>query len=214
MTQRTSPPSPPSPPYPPTRWPVALLLAAAVALLPLACGPAEGSDHGTEAPLGPSSGPSPEPSDDPGGGSSRPTGGPSDLDLPTPYLRLIRAEMLEIEGAMQEELGHLARGEPHRGAEVARQIHQSFVLKQRLSEEERKELASLLPERFLTLDREFHGRAERLAQAFEQRDFTAAAELYSEMTRACVRCHGRFATDRFPALAGEDDGAPQPAPER
>lgn len=212
MIHRPAPPRPSLSPHDTTPWPVAFLAVAALALLFLAFSPAEGGgpSPGTAAES------SPEPSGHPGGDPAAPPGEPSELHLPAPYLRLIRAEMLEIEGAMQEELGHLARGEARRGAEVARQIHQSFVLKQRLSEEERKELASLLPERFLRLDREFHGRAEGLAEAFEQGDFTAAAELYSAMTRACVRCHGRFATDRFPALGEEPDGdagAPQSVPE-
>lgn len=129
------------------------------------------------------------------GGSGR-----AELELPARYRNLLRAEMREIEGAMQELLGSLARGEAENGARLARRIEQSFVLRRELSAEERRELHALLPEEFLQLDRSFHGEAGALADALERPDFQAASESYAAMARACVDCHSRFAAERFPGF--------------
>ena len=129
------------------------------------------------------------------GGSGR-----AELELPARYQTVLRAEMLEIEGAMQELLGRLARGEAESGARLARRIEQSFVLRRELSAEERRELQDLLPEEFLDLDRSFHREAGNLAGALERRDLQAASESYAAMSRACVDCHSRFAAERFPGF--------------
>ena len=179
-----------------------LIPATLLALLPLACGPATGGgeDAGGQSPAAEATGA--QAAD--GGGE------PTELELPKKFLELIRAEMKEIETAMQEELGHLARAEAAEGARVARSIHESFVMEQQMTDEERQELRSLLPATFLAFDKDFHARAERMAGAFERGDFTTAAALYSEMTQACVRCHSRFATERFRGFVGGepagDDG--------
>lgn len=126
--------------------------------------------------------------------------GRTELELPPRYRNLLRAEMREIEGAMQELLGSLARGEAEDGALLARRIEQSFILRRELSAEERRELQDLLPEELLRLDHAFHGEAGALAGALERRDFQAASESYAAMSRGCVDCHSRFAAERFPGF--------------
>lgn len=187
----------------PERAGAILLLACALPLLAAGCGGSQAADTagGTSGTSGATSA---DEGASPAAGSSAP---PQDLDLPPRFSELIRAEMREIEGAMQEELSHLARAEAAEGAELARRIEASFVMKARMSDAERKELRSLLPETFLAFDRDFHRRAGRMAKAFEAGDFDTAADLYAEMNRACVRCHSRFATERFPAFTGGGAGA-------
>lgn len=150
-----------------------------------------------------------EPVPDPGDAAAAPAAAavPS---LPPRYQELIREEMRQIEGAMQELLPALVRGEAEAGARLARGIEQSFVMRRQLAEEERHELHRLLPEEFLHLDHGFHLEAGALAEHLEGGDFAAAAASYAGMTRSCVACHTRFAGHRFPAFqdppAGSDAG--------
>jgi len=126
---------------------------------------------------------------------------PETLQLPENLAAVLRMEMIEISNNMGPLLDHLARGNSAEAARIADKIQNSFILKQQLSSDELKELVSLLPTDFVTLDRSFHGTAGKLASAVRKNDFTSAAALYSKMAVACVACHGEYATNRFPGLS-------------
>ncbi|MGH1366434.1 MAG: hypothetical protein ACRBF0_22930 [Calditrichia bacterium] len=125
---------------------------------------------------------------------------PETLQLPENLAAVLRMEMIEISNNMGPLLDHLSRGNSAEAASIADKIQNSFILKQQLSSDELKELVSLLPTDFVTLDRAFHGDAGKLAGAVRKNDFTSAAALYSKMAVACVACHGKYATNRFPGL--------------
>jgi hypothetical protein len=115
------------------------------------------------------------------------------------------AEMQRLDLGLQRAVSALARADWVAAERNALEIKDAFILKQRLSAEQRAELHQVLPEAFLELDREFHARAEQLAAAAKGGDAELAAFHTYKLTEACVSCHARFAQHRFPGLA--------PAPE-
>lgn len=147
-----------------------------------------------------------------------PEGPPNPLGLPDDLSAALRQEMLALEPAMADLQSHIARGRREEAAAKAMQIHDSFILKQELSEEQLQTLVSSLPEGFVHRDRAFHQQAAGLAHAAEAGDMAEAARLYGDMETACVGCHAEHASSRFPGLEGvtvppeapasaEDEGA-------
>jgi len=120
----------------------------------------------------------------------------------TPRLHdLLRAEMQEVDTAMGRLFTALVTGEHARVAEQATRIHETFILKQRLTAEDRRALKRATPKAFRELDRTFHARAAALAEAARAGDTERQWNRYRAMGQACITCHSRYATDRFPGLA-------------
>ncbi len=120
----------------------------------------------------------------------------------TPKLRdLLRKEMLSIEDASQQILSALIVGDDERVAELAQNIHDSFILQQSMTPEDKQDLMSALPEDFVTRDKAFHKLSADLAQAGRDGDRAAQHRQFGQMIEACTACHARYATDRFPKLA-------------
>lgn len=119
----------------------------------------------------------------------------------TPKLRgLLRQEMQYVLAAHQQILSAMVIGDHATVAQKAQQIHDSFILKQSLTEQDRKDLMAAVPPQFVELDRSFHTLAEQLAEAASRSDYSKELIYFNQMTRACLECHSRFATDRFPGL--------------
>ena len=119
----------------------------------------------------------------------------------TPKLRqLLRQEMQAVLGASREILDALVIGDHAVVADRARQIHDSFILEQALTEQDRQDLMAAVPPEFVQLDGSFHELAARLAEAARAEDHTLQARTFGEMVESCVACHSRFATDIFPSF--------------
>ncbi|MBZ0123332.1 MAG: cytochrome c [Roseovarius sp.] len=126
--------------------------------------------------------------------------GPVSPDL-TPKLRdLLRKEMLSIEQASKDILSALIAGDDARVANLAQQIHDSFILQQAMTPQDKQDLMAAVPEDFVAQDRAFHSLSADLAQAGRDRDREAQHVEFGRMIEACTACHARYATDRFPML--------------
>lgn len=120
----------------------------------------------------------------------------------TPKLRdLLRTEMLSIEQASKDVLSALIAGDDARVAELAQQIHDSFILQQSMTSEDKRDLVAAVPENFVTRDQAFHRLSAELAQAGRDGDRDAQHTEFGRMIEACSSCHAQYATDRFPMLA-------------
>jgi mono/diheme cytochrome c family protein len=120
----------------------------------------------------------------------------------TPKLdRLLRQEMRAIDGAMRAIFGALVSGNHAAVAEKARRIHRSFILQRELTAADRRDLKAAVPPAFLRLDKRFHDQAAALAEAARAEDPDRQLRLFQEMTGACIDCHRRYVSDRFPGLA-------------
>lgn len=117
----------------------------------------------------------------------------------TPKLQdLLRKEMLSINDASQQILAALVAGDDVRVAKLAQQIHDSFILRQLMTSQDKADLKAAVPQDFIRQDRAFHEISAALAQAAQVGDRAAQQEQFSRMIEACSACHAQYATDRFP----------------
>lgn len=120
----------------------------------------------------------------------------------TPRLQdLLRQEMRAIEQASQQMLSALVAGDDARVAQLARQIHDSFILDQAMTAADKEALETAAPAGFITRDEAFHELAGSLAESARAGDRHRQQQQFGQMIEACSACHARYATDRFPQLA-------------
>lgn len=114
--------------------------------------------------------------------------------------KLLREEMRSVQAAMSTTHSAIVMGQHESVAENAQQIHDSFILTQELTDQDRKDLMSAVPDGFIELDEEFHQLAASLAEAGRNSDTNAQHRLFSEMTDNCLECHSSYVYDRFPGV--------------
>jgi len=112
--------------------------------------------------------------------------------------QLLQKEMRAVQGGMASIHSAMVMGQHESVAENAQQIHDSFILQQELTEQDRKDLMSAVPEGFIKLDKEFHKLAASLAKAGKNQNTAEQRKLFDQMTANCIQCHGQYASDRFP----------------
>lgn len=120
----------------------------------------------------------------------------------SPKLRAaLVAEMAALRDGAAELAVSLAAGEWDKVAATAGRMRDSYILKQQLTAEERKELHRALPADFLALDERFHRHADALARAATGRDHELSLFYFSRMMEGCVACHARYAAHTLKGFA-------------
>lgn len=119
--------------------------------------------------------------------------------------QLLQKEMRAVQGSMGSIHSAMVMGQHESVAENAQQIHDSFILQQELTEQDRKDLMSAVPKGFVKLDKEFHKLAASLAQAGRDRDTKKQQKLFDRMTGSCIQCHSKYVSDRFPGVKPSGD---------
>lgn len=117
---------------------------------------------------------------------------------------LLQEEMRAIQSAMAAIHSAMVIGDHETVSNEAEHIHHSFIMKQALSEQDRVDLVSAVPEGFLAMDKEFHQLAAVLAEAGRQKDTQQQSRHYNGLTQACLNCHSTYVADRFPQLQAPD----------
>lgn len=113
---------------------------------------------------------------------------------------LLADEMQQVARATGELAVAIAAGD-HAGTErLSMAVRDSFILKQSLTAQDKRDLMTAVPPDFIALDRRFHATAGKLAHAAEAQDSELQGFYFAQMLESCVSCHARFATDRFPGL--------------
>jgi cytochrome c556 len=119
-----------------------------------------------------------------------------------PVLRLspkLRAALVAEMAGLKEGTAELA---------AALKMHDSYILKQKLTRAELAELEHTLPRDFAEMDARFHQHAEALAHAAERRDAELSGFYFARMLDGCMSCHARYAAHALPGFAVS---APAPA---
>lgn len=115
--------------------------------------------------------------------------------------QILIEEMTAIQNGVQALVPAIATGNWHEVTEIGRKIKDSYIMKQKLSESQMEELHRSLPTGFQELDKSFHDFAGMLAHAAEMNHTELVSFYFYKLTEACVVCHSKYASDRFPALA-------------
>ncbi|CAM2010652.1 hypothetical protein APED_28585 [Acanthopleuribacter pedis] len=126
----------------------------------------------------------------------------------SPELRaLLIEEMKLLEESVNKIPGLLARGALYPVAVQAHQMQDSFVLKKKLTPEQRTALHRQLPAEFIKRDQRFHALAGKLHDAALAGDAELSAMFFGRLVEACIGCHGDYAAHRFPKLKTQPKAA-------
>lgn len=85
-------------------------------------------------------------------------------------------------------------------ASTAQKIKDSFILKQKLTQQQKHELHTKLSKDFLDKDTEFHYLAGMLQHVAESNKSELIPFYYSKMFESCSGCHRKHAKHRFPSF--------------
>lgn len=116
-------------------------------------------------------------------------------------LELLRNEMAQVGNATADLTVAIAGGDHETVADLSTKVRDSFILKQSLTPQDKKDLMAAVPKEFLMLDKRFHEMAGKMVEAAAAGDSKQQLSYYGQMLEACVQCHAQFATDRFPGFA-------------
>jgi hypothetical protein len=135
--------------------------------------------------------------------------GTESVHLSPGLTELLNQEMTAIEKGMMDLIPAISGGEWDTAAAIGKNIQASFILKQKLTAAQKEELHRVLPPLFIEMDQTFHKSAGMLAHAAEMKNADVVNFYFYKMNDACVACHAKFASKRFPGLAthsGEEGG--------
>ena len=114
---------------------------------------------------------------------------------------LLSQEMQALQSGMMSIIPAYISGNWGDIETTAGKMKSSYLLKQSLTENQKKELHSVLPDEFIKKDQRFHYLAGMLEHAAKYEKTELVNFYFSEMNESCVGCHAVFATHRFPALS-------------
>lgn len=120
--------------------------------------------------------------------------------LPDHLRDLLQQEMRLLNTGTQSIDAALSAGDHATVASVAKQMHHSFILRQKLTPEDIRRLKLILGADFVLTDRAFHAKALELADAAQAGDAARQQELFGAVKAACVSCHERYAPAGVAAL--------------
>lgn len=124
-----------------------------------------------------------------------------ELHLSEDLKQVLIQEMVALQNSMQALIPVIVTGNWHEVAEIGRKIHDSHIMKQKLSESQLEALHHSLPARFSELDHRVHHSAAMLAHAAEMKNSELVSFYFYKVTEACIACHSKYASHRFPGLA-------------
>jgi hypothetical protein len=136
--------------------------------------------------------------------AGRPAG--NNILLSAELRNLLGEEMVAIENGMKNLVPAISSGEWEKVASIAQNISNSFIMKQKLTTAQKDELHRALPGHFIEMDQDFHNSAGMLAHAAGMKNADVVNFYFFKMNSACVACHTKYATKRFPGLLKGNEG--------
>jgi len=119
----------------------------------------------------------------------------------SPDLRsLLNKEMQALQSGMQALIPAYVAGDMVKIAAIAKNMKESYILKQSITNKQKHELMEKLPKAFLHLDKQFHQRAGMLEHVAQERHSELVGFYYGKLLESCVGCHSQHASHRFTAL--------------
>ena len=119
--------------------------------------------------------------------------------------QLLIEEMVAIQEGMMALIPAISSGDWRAIVEIGTKLHDSYIMKQKLSKSQIEEFHHSLPTAFQELDHSFHHSAGMLAHAAETKNADVVNFYFFKLTETCVSCHSRFATHRFPGFVSDGE---------
>ncbi len=123
------------------------------------------------------------------------------LELPADVKPLLTQEMQQIQQGMMDLIPLIASGQWDGIAEIAKKMQNSYIMKQKMTQEQMHALHKSLPPAFIALDQNFHRSAGMLAHVAEEKKSELVNFYFYKLTESCGQCHSQYAQQRFPAFA-------------
>lgn len=127
-------------------------------------------------------------------------------ELSAPLREALNAEMVALQNGLMRAIPALVSGNWGEVARIGRQMRDSYIMQQALSEDQLKELHAALPASFVELDARFHYLADMLSHAAEARKPELVGYYLGSIAETCVNCHTRHAQAKFPAFSAAEVG--------
>ncbi len=124
--------------------------------------------------------------------------------LSTELRELLTKEMVALQDGMMSVIPAYVAGNWSEIESIAHKMKNSYILKQKLTDEQIKELHTSLPESFIKLDQQFHYLAGMLNHAAKNKKAELVGFYFSKLSESCVSCHAQFAVHKFPAFAPKE----------
>jgi len=124
--------------------------------------------------------------------------------LPKDFQENLSAEMFDLQSKMNQALEGISRGKWKMLESVAEEMNKKYILKQKMSYQDKKYLKKYLPKGFVALDNYFHELAGEMADAAKKRNGRVVLEKYQGMVKSCMECHARYADYKFSEFKGFD----------
>jgi cytochrome c556 len=119
----------------------------------------------------------------------------------SPELRsLLNKEMLSLQEGMKSIFPAYISGDLDEVAKIASKIKNSYILKQQITDAQKRELKAKLPALFLQSDQKFHKYADMLEHVSREKNIELVGFYYAKLSESCVSCHSQYATHRFQKL--------------
>ena len=122
------------------------------------------------------------------------------IDLSPELVSLLRAEMTELSDGIQRTALFIATADWKAIEDTSKTMHESYIMKKSLTQQQSMELKKKLPDEFKKLDAAFHERAKQLGQAAASKDTELVSFRYARLVESCADCHNAFAKNRFPGF--------------
>ena len=121
----------------------------------------------------------------------------SELHLSHDVKVILNQEMKEIEEGMMKIIPAISAGSWETISNIANNIKDSFILKQKLTKQQIEELHHSLTAEFVEMDKNFHSTAGKLADASHQQDGELVNFYFYKLHSQCMTCHSKYASKRF-----------------
>jgi hypothetical protein len=128
-----------------------------------------------------------------------------ELKLTPELSQMLVQEMQALQESVMGLIPAISSGNWERIAAIGRNIHDSYIMQQALSDAQIEALHQSLPARFQELDHALHHSAFQLSQAASKHNIDTVLFYFYKLNAGCVACHSRYARKRFPDLANGRD---------
>lgn len=124
----------------------------------------------------------------------------TEIHLSKKVQRLLSAEMNRIQNGMTNLVIAVSAGKWDEISLVCEKMEKGYIMRQKLTEEQREEFNSSLSEGYKKINNEFKETLSHLVLAAGEHDGLLVNSYFSRLNKTCISCHSKYAKKRFPGF--------------